>query len=652
LTETDSGFPKNTADMGQQTTYSGWDFGSIWAINSGKNGGYPYLRALPVADPIVISSGTTASALHELLVNNLDGDFILTGTVNLSGYTWKPIGTAAVPFTGTFDGKGNTLSIATLNNTAKDAGFFSFIGTAGIVKNLHVDIAATTATTSNVDSNWEIGAIAGYNRGTIYRCSSSGSITGYDSIGGLVGENHGTIEECWSNATVIAYAQSGGLVGVNGANDNTGPGIIKNCYARGSVTLYEGGSLVGNNNDFGTIINSYAAGPVQSRALGHDKIHVFLGDCTTKPGALTNCYFDSSKIKPADDTIGTVYGTPLTTDEMKDSANFSTNYSGWDLAVWTFTAGKNGGYPCLSYNEATTDVSVSTQAGLDAIRSNLNGDYILSGNVTLSDTWTPIGSSTSPFTGTLDGKGYKIMGLKATNSGEGTGLIGVNKGTIQNLGIEGAEIHGGTAYSGILVGNNYGKLYRCWSSGSVTGKERIGGLTGQNTNGWIEECYSVASVTTTDHTSSASVFNVGGLAGSNDGTIINCYARGAVNGYGLEGVGGLYGYHELYTTQTINCYSTGLVTATNAERGGFCYQAGSQPITNCFYDRETSGQTDTTATPTYTANMLTLTTFSTNWDIVGTADTGHIWGIGAINGTTINNGYPYLQYFGANTVTP
>jgi hypothetical protein len=26
------------------TTYSGWDFTTVWGISSGKNGGYPYLR--------------------------------------------------------------------------------------------------------------------------------------------------------------------------------------------------------------------------------------------------------------------------------------------------------------------------------------------------------------------------------------------------------------------------------------------------------------------------------------------------------------------------------------------------------------------------------------------------------------------------------
>ncbi|MGZ7444177.1 S-layer homology domain-containing protein [Paenibacillus sp. TH7-28] len=40
-TDTGKGTPKTTVEMQQQATFSGWDFGSIWAIDAG---GYPYLR--------------------------------------------------------------------------------------------------------------------------------------------------------------------------------------------------------------------------------------------------------------------------------------------------------------------------------------------------------------------------------------------------------------------------------------------------------------------------------------------------------------------------------------------------------------------------------------------------------------------------------
>jgi hypothetical protein len=39
----DKGTPKTTAEMKQQSTYEGWDFTNIWAIEPDKNDGYPYL---------------------------------------------------------------------------------------------------------------------------------------------------------------------------------------------------------------------------------------------------------------------------------------------------------------------------------------------------------------------------------------------------------------------------------------------------------------------------------------------------------------------------------------------------------------------------------------------------------------------------------
>lgn len=43
-TDTGKGDPKTTAQLKMQSTYIGWDFELVWAINPGLNNGYPYLR--------------------------------------------------------------------------------------------------------------------------------------------------------------------------------------------------------------------------------------------------------------------------------------------------------------------------------------------------------------------------------------------------------------------------------------------------------------------------------------------------------------------------------------------------------------------------------------------------------------------------------
>ncbi|MDD2627458.1 MAG: hypothetical protein PHR25_01505 [Clostridia bacterium] len=39
---------KTTSEMKKQSTYSGWDFNSVWSISPSKNGGYPYLRSVKI----------------------------------------------------------------------------------------------------------------------------------------------------------------------------------------------------------------------------------------------------------------------------------------------------------------------------------------------------------------------------------------------------------------------------------------------------------------------------------------------------------------------------------------------------------------------------------------------------------------------------
>lgn len=347
-TDTGSGTPKTTTALKSQSTYSDWNFDSIWAIDPDKNGGYPYLRALPVANRIVITSGTSASTLHSLLMNNLDGDFILTGPIDFSSSAWTPIGTSGTPFTGTFDGGGNTVSNFTIDASVGNAGFFAYIGSGGMIKNLQIKNITMTGSSS------QVGAIAGNNNGTIYRCSSSGTIAGYSSVGGIVGDNKGMIEECWSNATVTATAYSGGLVGANGSNagdSDPRTGLIKNCYARGAVTVNNGGGLVGANNDFGYVEKSYAAGPViLSGSAGTAYLQGLIGNCATLH--IADCYFDSSKIATSysnGGVPGTIFGTAESTSAMKTWGT----YSGWDNSVWTIDTvygTVNDGYPYLNNN--------------------------------------------------------------------------------------------------------------------------------------------------------------------------------------------------------------------------------------------------------------------------------------------------------------
>lgn len=52
--------------------------------------------------------------------------------------------------------------------------------------------------------------------------------------------------------------------------------------------------------------------------------------------------------------------------------------------------------------------------GTNAKNLNANAFGVLTGDITLTRTWTPMGSSANPYTGTFDGQGHTISGLSGS----------------------------------------------------------------------------------------------------------------------------------------------------------------------------------------------------------------------------------------------
>lgn len=73
------------------------------------------------------------------IVNDLDGDYILTSDLDLSGEAWTPIGTKEEPFTGTLDGGGHTISGLRIEEdsfTGTGSQFYGIFGMADGGRNL------------------------------------------------------------------------------------------------------------------------------------------------------------------------------------------------------------------------------------------------------------------------------------------------------------------------------------------------------------------------------------------------------------------------------------------------------------------------------------------------------------------------------------
>lgn len=182
----------------------------------------------------------------------------------------------------------------------------------------------------------------------------------------------------------------------------------------------------------------------------------------------------------------------------------------------------------------------------------------------------------------------------------------------------------------------------CSSSGSISSSNLgfLGGFVGETYAGsyTYNQCYSTANVSGVNY--------CGGFSGGiYDGgsTFNNCYATGSVT---ANYSGGFFGYVNSGSSTLRNCYATGLVTGTYC--AGFGYSAGSHSFTNCFFDNQTTGNTNafysgsnSGVTGATTTQMTTASTFTdAGWDFINetTNGTNDYWFIDA----TTNSGYPSL----------
>ena len=284
--------------------------------------------------------------------------------------------------------------------------------------------------------------------------------------------------------------------------------------------------------------------------------------------------------------------------------------------------------------------------GLNEIRNNLTAYYKLEADINMSGyEFTPIGSNTDIFTGTLNGGGHTISNIYivgASSTTDYVGLFASNSGTVKNLSIDNVYVSGrnyvgaiaGYTNNGIfenvyvnrcyVYGNDYVGAVLGWSQGTflittsyangeVYGHQSVGGLIGYIKAGTISKCYSTVSVDATDT-------RAGGLVGYHvSGALSDCFATGTV--IGKNGVGGLIGTRDGSGSVT-NSYAIGKVVKTGTGTGvGGLVGSGSGTVTNSYWTPETAGVLSSSiGNQNNIQNMLYMAgylswNFSDTWDI-------------------------------------
>lgn len=221
---------------------------------------------------------------------------VLTANIDLKNEEWTPIGigedtrTEDLPYSGTFDGNGHTISGLNVNYGDKNGGLFCYVKSATI-KNLTV---AGSVTYSSGDGIAYGGIVGCADSSTIENCTNRCTVTGNWDAGGIVGRSvDSDIIGCANFGNISSPFRSGGICGiVTGQVDAYGiDATIRDCYNVGMVSGKYAGGITGQS-DSGNIdiliANCYNVGSLH----GNDATGEIIGDlsnprCTT----IDNCYY-------------------------------------------------------------------------------------------------------------------------------------------------------------------------------------------------------------------------------------------------------------------------------------------------------------------------------------------------------------------------
>lgn len=262
--------------------------------------------------------------------------------------------------------------------------------------------------------------------------------------------------------------------------------------------------------------------------------------------------------------------------------------------------------------------------------------------------WEPIGQSDAPFTGLYNGNNFEIKNLWSGNITGHGGLFGyVTGGFLHNITLSNAILAKPSLGIGALVGyitnTSENAVVNCHATGVINEQKisastsGVGGLIGRAANGGIKDssftgivrsyrgyytgglvgylesstqkCWANAEIDAEDtisvggfagqiegynHAYNYSITNiisarqiVGGFAGRTKGQILNCWARGKVQGTSI--VGGFTGLLEggIIT----NCYAATFLEG-DEDVGGFVGRRGAGAVNGCVWDKEVSGVED------------------------------------------------------------
>jgi len=537
------------------------------------------------------------------LVTDLDFDTNGNGTADAadryfdydgdgSNNGWLPIGTAAEPFTGDFEGNGHRIGnlyidrpVADAETAGTDIGLFGNALRADIT-NLVLDGIATS-----INGHTHVGALLGFgDQAILTNIELDVGVTGNQSVGGLVGRMlTGRIDNVVSDSAVTGSNRTGGLVGwIDSANNFT---TVRNSSTAGSVSgSGSTGGLVGqfddsssffSNNTVGIFDSSSSAavtggsstggavGQILGDSIPNDGLQLQLGlqiDTVTASGNVTASGQDSGGL------IGRAQNNVI----IRDSA------ASGDVAG-AFQSGGLVGYAITSIDirDTTASGNVTGNGAVGGLLGRVGNLTPNPSNVTVfrcsahGDVANVAGSLSPIWTGGLIGIAEYQLNLWNSHSTGNVdspddfagGLIGLARfgaifiqASYATGDIDGRDFVGGLVgsfnyVSGSVTGNGGDSILTSFAIGSVTGRNYVGGLVGISHNLDVQDNFATGAVSGGTY--------VGGLVGdANQQTSVG--KSFAVNNVtGTSSVGGFVGWSDTAT------YNSNYVSSNTVPAGAF-----------------------------------------------------------------------------------
>jgi hypothetical protein len=387
----------------------------------------------------LVNLGTMTNVAKQTFDNvyfKITADIDLENSEDFMGIC-SPSSTSSFCFGGTIDGGGHTIHNMNINGIAWTTepentddgmgtpsasgsknyiGFVGRLGTSGKIANLNI------ANDSKVIGYQYLGAIVGYNYGTIENCRNYADVIGYSGwVSGIMGYGTATsvVRNCYNAGNITTgYMNVGGIAGYS-------LGVIENCANAGNIaaksistfrkpgatTIVHAGGIVGNVGgaiitdvvNAGTVTAEYSqAGGISGLLAAKSSSLTSVGDNSIKnainygqvysskanltggiaggsgtTGEITNCYWDSQTLPIS----GLGSESPAGTNGVGTTElTAGTAIEGFDSDKWQFD---NGKYPILKQFADETKLNEARNIVIN-LPANSNV-YSLKQDVTLPD---------------------------------------------------------------------------------------------------------------------------------------------------------------------------------------------------------------------------------------------------------------------------